>query len=282
MTLEYRFENRGTVQVRPAGTDKRGPCWYMLVAAVLLLLSLLLWQFLSGYLSSADASGGIHALTLRGKMDEQEKLIARQQDAIRSLEEQLTVAKRDREVEAVANQELRRKLAAAETDLAAQRDKLVLYEQILSPASLEPGLHIQHFGVKGHLVGQDGKKLDGQRAYHYHLVLANIRNGDAPVKGTVDIVVSGKQNGKPASVPHKDITPAGEKSVTDFEVRHYQSLEGNFLFPSGFEPEAVQVKLTLVEGETPPRLAKTYDWASFGIAANGPAPLTVSTSTKEE
>ncbi|MFN3785527.1 MAG: DUF6776 family protein [Thiothrix sp.] len=262
MSLEYRFENRGTVQVRPTGSDKRSPCWYILIATVLLLLALLAWQFFSGYLTTADSTG-VQALTLRGKMDEQEKLIAKQANTISELEGQLATARRDKEVQVVANEELTRKVAAVEADLAVQRDKLALYEEILSPEGLEPGVHIQHFGVKERLVDNDGKKLNGQHLLRYHLVLANIRNGDTSVKGTFSIVIRGKQGGKIVSVPHKDVTPAGETAVTTFDVKHYQSLEGNLLFPKDFVPETVAVKVTLASGETPERLSKSYDWSSF-------------------
>lgn len=276
MSLEYRFENRGTVQVRPTGSDKRSPCWYILIASVLLLLALLAWQFFSGYLTTADSTG-VQALTLRGKMNEQEKLIAKQANTISELESQLATAKRDKEVQVVANDELSRKVTAAEADLAVQRDKLALYEEILSPEGLEPGVHLQHFGVKERLVDNDGKKLNGQHLFRYHLVLANIRNGDTSVKGTLSIVISGKQDGKAASVPHKDVTPAGETAVTTFDVKHYQSLEGNWLFPKGFVPETVKVKVTLASGETPERLSKSYDWSSFNTLKANNSALSVST-----
>lgn len=279
MSLEYKFENRGTVQVRPTGSDKRSPCWYMLIGTGLLLLALLGWQFFSGYLTPAN-SNGIHALTLRGKMDEQEKLIEKQTVSIRELEDQLATAKREKEVQVVANEELSRKFAAAESDLSGQRDKLALYEEILSPAGLEPGLHLQHFGVKERLVDNDGKKLNGQHLYQYHLVLANIRGGDTAVQGSFSIAISGKQDGKPASVMHKDVTPSGEKALSAFDVKHYQSLEGNLLFPKDFVPEEVKVKVTLASGETPERLTKSYDWASFNKVGSKTTDLTV--STKEE
>lgn len=280
MSLEYRFENRGTVQVRPTGSDKRNPCWYMLIGTALLLLALLGWQFFSGYLTPANSSG-FQALTLRGKMNEQEKLIEKQTASIRELEEQLATAKREKEVQVVANGELERKFAAAESDLSVQRDKLALYEEILSPAGLEPGVHLQYFGVKERLVDNDGKKLgSGQRLYQYHLVLANIRGGDAAVKGNFSIVISGKQDDKSASVMHQDVTPSGEKAVSEFDVKHYQSLEGSLLFPKDFVPESVKVKVTLASGESPERLTKSYDWASFNKVGSTATDLTVST-TKE-
>ena len=40
MNLEYKFENRGTVQVRPVGCSvKRNACWYIMIATGVLLLA---------------------------------------------------------------------------------------------------------------------------------------------------------------------------------------------------------------------------------------------------
>lgn len=281
MSLEYKFENRGTVQVRPTGIDKRSPCWYMLIGVLLLLTALAGWLFFSGYMTPANASGGIHAVTLRGKMDEQERLLAQQTATIRELEDKLASAKRDEDVQVVANEELKRKFAAAEADLTVQRGKLALYEEILSPAGLEQGLHLQHFAVKERLVDNDGKKINGMRVYQYHLVLAHIRGGEEVIKGSYSIAISGKQDGKPASVLHKDVTPAGEKANTAFEVKHYQSLEGNLVFPKDFVPESVKVKVTLASGETPERLAKSYEWSSFSNKVSAVATDSTASITKE-
>lgn len=281
MSLEYKFENRGTVQVRPIGSDKRSPCWYMLFSTLVLILVAAAWLFLSGYMTPADASGGLHAATLRGKMNEQERLIAQQTATLRELEEKLASAKRGEGVQVAANEELKRKLAAAEADLTVQRGKLALYEEILSPAGLEQGLHLQHFAVKERLVDNDGKKVNGARLYQYHLVLAHIRGGEEVVKGTYSIAISGKQDGKAASVLHKDVTPAGETVNTAFEVKHYQSLEGNLVFPKGFVPESVRVKVTLASGETPERLAKSYDWSSFSNKVSAVVTDSTASITKE-
>ena len=282
MSLEYKFENRGTVQVRPTGSDKRSPCWYMLVALLLLFTALAGWLFFSGYLTPASSSSGIHAVTLRGKMDEQERLLTEQAASIRELEAKLASAKRDADVQTAANAELTRKFSATEADLTTERGKLALYEEILSPEGLEQGVHLQYFGIKERLVDDDGKKINGKHLYNYHLVLANIRGGDTAVKGSYSIAISGKQNGKAASVLHKDVTPDNEKVLSTFDVKHYQSLEGNLVFPKDFVPESVKVKVSLDSGETPERLTKSYDWSSFNkiSAAKSESDLTVST-TKE-
>ncbi|MBU0655246.1 MAG: hypothetical protein KJ914_08965 [Gammaproteobacteria bacterium] len=275
MSLEYKFENRGTVQVRPTGSDKRTPCWYMLLGVLLLLLALAAWMFFSGYLTPADSSG-VHALTLRGKMNEQEKLIKKQSGTILDLEEQLASAKREQQVQIVANEELSKKFAAVAADLSSEREKLVLYEEILSPAGLEQGLHIQHFGIKPRLVDAEGKKVE-QKLYQYHLVLAQIRSGDTVLDGKYVITIAGQQDGRTVTVTQRDVTPEGEKIQDAFAVKHYQSLEGNLVFPKDFRPESVKLRVTLAEGDSPDRLTKSYDWATFNKSADN---LTV--STREE
>ncbi|MBJ6609734.1 MAG: hypothetical protein JG718_05180 [Candidatus Thiothrix moscowensis] len=266
MSLEYKFENRGTVQVRPTGSDKRSPCWYMLGAVLLLLLLLAAWMFVSGYLTPASSTG-IHAMTLRGKMNEQEKLISKQTDSIRDLEEQLASARREHQVQVVANEELGKKFAVVEADLSTEREKLMLYEGILSPTGLDQGLHIQHFGIRQRLVDAQGKKVE-QGFYQYHLVLAQIRGGDTVLDGNYTITVSGKQDGKSVTVTQTDATPSGEKAQTAFSVKHYQSLEGNLLFPKDFTPESVKLKVILAAGDSPERLTKSYDWATFSKSRN--------------
>ncbi|HRJ54169.1 MAG TPA: hypothetical protein PLE99_15530 [Candidatus Thiothrix moscowensis] len=266
MSLEYKFENRGTVQVRPTGSDKRSPCWYMLGAVLLLLLLLAAWMFVSGYLTPASSTG-IHAMTLRGKMNEQEKLISKQTDSIRDLEEQLASARREHQVQVVANEELGKKFAVVEADLSTEREKLMLYEGILSPTGLDQGLHIQHFGIRQRLVDAQGKKVE-QGFYQYHLVLAQIRGGDTVLDGNYTITVSGKQDGKSVTVTQTDVTPSGEKAQTAFSVKHYQSLEGNLLFPKDFTPESVKLKVILAAGDSPERLTKSYDWATFSKSRN--------------
>lgn len=262
MSLEYKFDNRGTVEVHHTSEFKRSSCWYWFIGTLVLLLAAGGWLFFSGYLTPADGKSGVQALTLRGKMNEQERLIAKQTATITELENQLASAKRDKEVQVAANEELGKKLAVVEEEFTTQRDKLVLYEKILSPEGLEEGVHIQHFGLKKRLVDADGKKAEDQNLYQYHLVLSHIRN-DETVKGSYTIAISGKQNGKVVTVTQQDVTPAGESAKSRFAVKHYQSLEGNLLFPKNFEPEAVKLRLKLASGDTPERLSKRYEWSSF-------------------
>jgi hypothetical protein len=270
MSLEYKFENRGTVQVRPTGSDKRSPCWYMLAVAVLAMLGCAAWLFLGGYLTPLDSSSS-HAMSLRGKIKEQETLIGQQADKLKSLEDQLATAKRDLQVQAAANDELSKKFSASAADLAAAQEKMKLYEGIVSPSGQEQGLSIQHFDIKPSLVDGQGKKASG--LYQYHLELSNTGKGDVSVDGTYSIMITGKQNGKFVTVTQQDVTPEKEKVQTAFSVKNYQSLEGNLLFPKNFTPESIKLKISPATGDAPERLTQSYDWTAVGDS---------NTPTKEE
>ncbi len=260
MSLEYRFDSRGTGQLRQVGSDKKSPCWYILGALLAVLAVAGIWLLVQGYLLSTDSSGS-HALSLRGKIDEQNRLLEQQTATIKQLEEQVASSKREQQVQVVANEELSQKLAASVADLATEREKLVLYESILAPADLEQGLYIQHFGIKPRLVDGEGKKVES--LYQYHLVLANVKSGETVLDGSYSITFSGKQGGKTVTVSLKEVTPTGEKFNDAFSVKHYQSLEGSFSLPKDFTPDSVKLKVSPASGVAQARLTQNYDWATF-------------------
>lgn len=260
MSLEYRFENRGTVNVRST-EHKRSFCWHIFITTLLLLAGLVAWLFFSGYLTSIDSEGGLQVTSLRGKMNEQERLLDQQAQQIVRLENESVSARRSQKIQETANEKLRRELVLAEGELVEARQKLLLYESILSPEDLEPGLHVQHFGLKRRLVDAAGKKVTHDRLYQYHLVLALIRN-DNSVSGGYVIEVSGKENGKKKTYKHTTLLPEGESVRDKFALKYYQSLEGGLLLPEGFVPGSVKVKVSPKAG-TGSSVTKKYDWRTF-------------------
>ncbi|PID99880.1 MAG: hypothetical protein CSA79_06160 [Thiothrix nivea] len=76
MTLEYRFDHRGNVELQNG--QKHSYCGWYLLCFVLLQTGLVGWLYFSGYLTPLNAEGTVQALSLRGKMDEQERLLKKQ------------------------------------------------------------------------------------------------------------------------------------------------------------------------------------------------------------
>lgn len=157
MALEYRFDHRGNVELQSG--RKRSYCWWYFLIFILLQAGLAGWLYFSGYLTPVDSVGSVQALSLRGKMNEQERLLKIQAENITRLESQFVSAQRSEKIQQVANESLRQQLGAAETALAESRERLLLYEEVLSPQSLEQGLRVLHLGIRQLLIDESGEKI---------------------------------------------------------------------------------------------------------------------------
>ncbi|MGB1254732.1 MAG: DUF6776 family protein [Thiolinea sp.] len=273
MSLEYRFDHRGNVELQ-SGRQKRSLCWLYFLLFILLQLGVATWLYFSGYLTPVDSEGSVQALSLRGKMDEQERLIAKQSQEIVRLESQVATAQRAEAIQSTSNAVLRDKLVLAETELAESREHLLLYEEILSPQSLEKGLNIRYLDIKRLLIDGEGKKLAHDRYYQYHLILTNVRGDDALVKGKFSLSVRGEKDGKSLTLKLKELVADNknkQQSGNRFALKYYQGLEGNIELPEGFKPQQVTIVLIPVAGK---KVTRQYSWDAFELAK-------ISTTSKE-
>ncbi|HPE60734.1 MAG: hypothetical protein KDI15_09005 [Thiothrix sp.] len=258
---EYRFEQRGRkdrVQYYPV--YERSWCRWYFLAFIVAEVVLAGWLFFSGYLTPADARDGLQAISLRGKLEEQGRQLERQSGSLETLEKQLASSELSAQIQNAANEELRRQLLLAEQGLSEARQRLLLYEDILSPESLEQGLAIQYLGLKQRELDAQGNKLEHEREYQYHLVLANIR-GSELVEGRVEIRLSGTENGRQKSYVLQElrVDEGAEQTATDnFSLKYYQSLEGYLRLPDAFLPQTVTVELMPQQGKS--GVTRKYDW----------------------
>jgi len=279
MSLEYRFDHRGNVELQPTGY-KRSLCWLYFLLFILFQLGVLAWLYSSGYLTPADSENSVQALSLRGKMDEQERLLGEQSKEILRLESRAAMAQRSESIQNTANTVLRDKLVLAETELAESRERLLLYEEVLSPQSLAKGLNIQYLDMKRLLIDKNGKKLAHDRYYQYHLILTNVRGDKSQVTGKFDLKIQGQQQGKTLTLPLETLLLKTESSVKHqsseqvgyaFSLKYYQGLEGKIELPPTFKPEQVIIDLMPVSGK---KVTRQYDWNAFQLAK-------ISTTNKE-
>lgn len=268
MSLEYRFDRRGNVELQPTG-QKRSLCWLYFILFVLLQFAVAAWLYFSGYLTPADSEGSVQAISLRGKMNEQERLIEKQAEEILRLESRTATAQRSEAIQNTSNAALRDKLVLAESELAESRERLLLYEEILAPQSLEKGLNVQYMDMKRLLIDEQGKKLAHDRYYQYHLILTNVRGGDDVVTGKFFLNVRGEKNGKLLTLELKELIADAvgkQQSVKfdhQFSLKYYQGLEGKIELPDGFKPQQVTIVLQPVSGK---KVTRQYDWDAFELA----------------
>ena len=279
MSLEYRFDHRGNVELQSAGS-KRSLCWLYFLLFILFQLGGGGWLYFSGYLTPIDSEGSVQALSLRGKMNEQERLLAKQSEQILRLESKVATAQRSESIQNTSNEALRDKLILAETELAESRERLLLYEEILAPETLEKGLNIQYLDIKSLLIDDEGKKLVHDRYYQYHLILTNVRGGDELVNGRFNLSIQGEKNNNPVSLKLSDIVvkTEGKQQNADsdykFSLKYYQGLEGSIELPEGFNPQQVTVQLIPATGKSGKKVTRKYDWETFELAKKA-------TTTKE-
>ncbi|TXH67488.1 MAG: hypothetical protein E6Q83_17000 [Thiothrix sp.] len=270
MSLEYRIDHRGVVQLQ--ATRQRNWCWPLLGLLLLLLLVMAAWLYVSGYLTPIDSTRGTQALSLRGKMNEQERLLAEQQQQILQLETQAASAIRSEQVQATANAALRRKLELAETELVDAKDNLLLYEEILSPKDVETGLSVRYFGLKPRLVDREGNRLPHERFYQYQLVLSNVRGNEAGVVGQYYLEIKGLKAGERMNLQLDSLllkSTEQNQDVNRFSLKYYQRFEGIIELPPEFIPEQVIVTLRPEPGAN--SVTKTYDWQSFNLSKKSAA-----------
>ena len=270
MSLEYRIDHRGVVQLQAA--RQRNFCWPLLAVLLLLLFLIAAWLYISGYLTPVDSTTGTQAVSLRGKMNEQARLLEEQKQQIIKLESQAASATRSEQVQTTANEELRRRLAALETELAEAKDNMLLYEGILSPKSVESGLTIRHFGLKPRAVDAKGNKLPHDQFYQYQLVLSNVRGSDAGIAGQYNVEIKGLKAASKVNLQLTDMlmkSTEQNQDVNRFSLKYYQRFEGTIELPPDFIPEQVLVTLRPDSGANP--VTKSYDWQSFNLSKKSAA-----------
>ena len=270
MSLEYRIDHRGVVQVQAVRQPSR--CWPLLAALLLLLGVLAAWLYMSGYLTPVDATDGRQALSLRGKMNEQVRLLEEQNQHIIKLESQAASATRSEQVQTTANEALRRRLALVETELADAKDNLLLYEDILSPKDVEAELSIRYFGLKPRVIDAEGNKLAHERFYQYQLILANVRGNEAGVSGHYHLEIKGLKAGAKLNLPLSALrvkSTEQNQDVNRFSLKYYQRFEGMIELPPDFTPEQVLVTLRPESGANP--VTKSYDWQVFNLSKKSAA-----------
>ncbi|HPY38871.1 MAG TPA: hypothetical protein PLM98_00020 [Thiolinea sp.] len=270
MSLEYRIDHRGVVQLQTA--RQRHWCWPLLALVVLLLLVIAAWLYVSGYLTPVDSTSGTQALSLRGKMNEQARQLEEQKQQIIKLESQTAAAVRSEQIQATANEALSRRLALLETELAEAKDNALLYEGILSPKSVEAGLTIRHFGMKPRAVDAEGNKLPNDRFYQYQLVLSNVRGSDAGIAGQYNVEIKGLKAASKVNLQLTDLLMKSieqNQDVNRFSLKYYQRFEGTLELPPDFIPEQVIVTLRPDSGANP--VTKSYDWQSFNLSKKSAA-----------
>lgn len=163
------------------------------------------------------------------------------------LREQVEALQRERDVNHAARQQVQQSLEALQAKLLHVQEELAFYKGIVSPARGEEGIRAQSLEFTGG---------GAPRLYHYHLVLVQARTRELEVSGSVDMRIYGAEQGKPVILDAHAIAPRGAAPLT-FAFQYFEDLEGDVIFPDGFQPG--RVKVTLMENGNAP-VQQNFEW----------------------
>lgn len=166
------------------------------------------------------------------------------------LQQQITALQREREVDHAARSQVQQNLETVQGKVLNLQEELQFYKGIVSPSAGEEGIRVQSL-----------KFTSGgaPRLYHYHLVLVQVRTREFRVSGSVDVKIYGAAEGKPLILEARNLAPKGSPPLT-FAFQYFENLEGDAIFPDGFQPGRVEVTV-LENGHDPVR--QNFDWQSI-------------------
>lgn len=124
-------------------------------------------------------------------------------------------------------------LSDLQDEVVELKEQLSFYQNIVSPSATNKGLKIQNFKVS---------PKDAEGNYHYKIIATKSEKTQRSVSGVIDVQFRGKMLGKEKSLNLKELIPSSAR-IPKFSFRYFQSLEGDFNLPGGFEPHEVVVTL---------------------------------------
>ncbi len=156
------------------------------------------------------------------------------QQQVISLKQDIALQETHREVERQAYDDVETNLVALQQKIQEQQDAIEFYRGIMSPEDGGRGLRVQ--GVKLSRGAEE-------REYVVRLVLVQLLKHDRSVKGDVDLVLEGAQNGETRSYSLEELVPADEDSAWPFQFRYFQTFDRSLILPDGFTPERLNVQI---------------------------------------
>ena len=179
---------------------------------------------------------------LRGRLGELESRNA-------ELERQLVLVERSRQLDAEAYAVFNQEHSGLYDEILGLREELAFYRGILAPGEGKVGLQAQDFDVKAE---------EGLGNYSFSLVLTQAGGKEQVARGSVRLVLEGREDGVPRRLALNELTPDGTADIA-YRFRYFQNLSGELQLPERFVPERVVLKAVPTSAPRLP-LEWTFDW----------------------
>jgi hypothetical protein len=173
--------------------------------------------------------------------------LARLNDELDALHQQVSTLRRSDQISRNANVELQATLAEREEEISGLRADVAFYERLVGSTGQRRGLNAHEAVFTPESAG----------TWHYTITLTQNLNRGAISKGTMRFAVDGVRAGKLASLKWDDLLQKPGAPGQPFSFRYFQQLEGSVMLPPGFTPQRVRVQLSANAGGND----QVFDWS---------------------
>lgn len=221
----------------PRSSHLRG---WLLIAAVLWLLSLVV----TWYLSSREAAPSLRAVS--HELADSGKALDELQAQVKELRQQVATLKRSDQISRNANIGLQSTLADREEEVSGLRADVDFYERLVGSTGQRAGLRVHEARFRPESGG----------TWHYTVTLTQNLNRGAISKGVMRFAVDGVRGGKLSTVKWDELLQTPNAPGKSFSFRYFQQLDDSVMLPPGFTPQHVRVSLSGPAGA----VDQTFNW----------------------
>ena len=179
--------------------------------------------------------GGYDAEQSLARIEMLELRLAALRQENRELRDKAARAEQTAQVDRMTYSKVDEDLKASRAQVYALEKQLAFYRRILEPAPGKDGPQVDEIRVES--LPQPGR-------FHVRVTLVQGGKRGKTVKGSAQVAIEGKLNGR-ARVLELNVLTEGKTKTLPFAFKHFQNLQSEILFPSGFDPDSVRVKLTV-------------------------------------
>jgi len=165
------------------------------------------------------------------------------------LREATALLKKSADIDKKAYSDVDTTLKSLQAEILELKEQVAFYRGIVSPTQNAAGLNITSFKLN---------KLGGESAYHFKLVLTQVKQNNRTIRGKANIMINGLLNGESKKLDVADLLGKSKRDL-DLRFKYFQTIEGDVVLPEGFVPSQVLVDLRPV-GQGQSAISHTYNW----------------------
>ena len=190
---------------------------------------------------------------LEQEKDRQERIIGVLRKQNKALQRDYTKMGHLQEIDKEALSKVQDQLKIDQSESLKMEEELIFLRGMVSSKLGKGVLHLQRMRLEA---GKD------ENSFLYAFTVSKVLKNPGYIEGSVYITLTGVQKGNKISLPLKQVSRE-ELDKIKMRFKHFQSMEGEFLIPSGFKPSGVTIEVR-PEGDKFKPIKKSFKWVITG------------------